>query len=181
MQRLALLSALLTGIIGTMSCQPNRKYVHVSVKEEKSMTQLPTILNRRHLEALFPDPFDSIGPFDSINHDEIDELLKAENEGKKVRVIGRYAQVNVRKRPDLPPLYRGLVALYLEDGAAIFLYPGWHPNAIRQPSEIAQYKNQRVVVLGTVVPEMPKNPSDPYAASVIGPCFLSIDSIEIAR
>ncbi|HBR73348.1 MAG TPA: histidine kinase [Cyanobacteria bacterium UBA11159] len=145
------------------------------------MTQLPTILNRRQLEELFPNPYDSLGPFDSIDDEEIDELIKAENEGKKVRVIGRYAQVNVQQRQDIPPLYIGHTAVDLEDGSGIFIYPGWHPNAIRSQSEIARYENQRVVVVGTVVPKMPKNPSYPNAASLIGPCFLSIDSIEMAR
>lgn len=139
------------------------------------MTQLPIILNDRDLEELFPNPFDS------INDEEIDELLQAETEGKKVRVIGRYAQVDVRQRKDPPPLYQGHALVFLEDRAVIFLYPGWHPNAIRPPEEITQYENQRVVVVGTVVPKMPPNPSYPNAASLIGPCLISIDSIEIAR
>ena len=159
----------------------NQKRDRKALKEERLMTQLPTILNDSDLEELFPNPYDSLGPFDSINDEEIDDLLKAETEGKKVRVIGRYAQVDVRKRKDPPPLYQGHALVYLEDRAAIFLYPGWHPNAIRQPEEIARYENQRVVVVGTVVPKMPKNPSYPYAAALIGPCLISIDSIEMAR
>ncbi|MCP2729623.1 hypothetical protein [Limnofasciculus baicalensis] len=67
---------------------------------------MPIILNDRDLEELFPNPFDS------INDEEIDELLKAETEGKKVRVIGRYAQVDVRKRKDPPPLYQGHALVY---------------------------------------------------------------------
>ena len=139
------------------------------------MTQLPTILNRRQLEELFPNPYKT------RNDNERQERRRTRVEGKKVRVIGRYAQVNVRKRQNLPPLYQGHTALQLEDGAAIFLYPGWHPNVSRPQSEIARYENQRVVVVGTVVPETPPDPSHPYAAALIGPCLISIDSIEMAR
>lgn len=139
------------------------------------MTQLPTILNDRDLEELFPNPYQT------TNYDERQERKRKRNEGTKVRVIGQYAQVDVRQRQDPPPLYQGHAVVDLEDGAAIFLYPGWHSNAIRPPSEIARYENQRVVVVGTVVPEMPRDPYHPYAASLMGPCLVSIDSIELAR
>jgi hypothetical protein len=65
------------------------------------MIQLPTILNHRDLEQFFPNPYQT------TNDDERQERKRKINEGKKVRVIGRYAQVDVRKKQDPPPLYQG--------------------------------------------------------------------------
>jgi len=97
-----------------------------------------------------------------------------------VRVIGKYARVDVRRRQEPPPVYRGHVALILAEGTAertkVFLHPTWHPEAIRPAAEIARYNNRLVVVVGKFVPESPQSPN--FAAHPIKPCMLTIDSID---
>jgi hypothetical protein len=120
------------------------------------MTQLPTVLSRIDIE---------------------------EQEGKQVRVVGRYIQVDVRYRKSAPPLYEGHVAVILDDGTTVFLYPTWHEHAIRSADEISKYENQWVVVVGTIVSSIPNDPrAYPHqAARILAPCMLAIDSIQVFR
>jgi hypothetical protein len=124
------------------------------------MTELPTILNSFDIDRNFPDSFDS-------------------RKGKQVRVIGKYTQIEARQRPEPPPVYRGHVALFLAEDTAgravVFLHPTWHPKAIRPAEEIARYNDQLVVVVGVLVPTTPNSPN--FAAHMMGPCMLTIDSI----
>ncbi|WP_446403492.1 hypothetical protein [Coleofasciculus sp. C1-SOL-03] len=136
-----------------------------------NMTELPTILNRTDIEEHFPDPFDA------IDDDEMDERLQARDKGKQVRLIGQYIQVDVRRWPKPPPRYKGHVAVVLEDGTEVFLYPPWHSEAIRSANEITRYNNRGVTVVGKIVPECPKSPQP--AASIVAPCMLTIDFINL--
>jgi len=138
------------------------------------MTQLPTILNHSDIDRNFPDPYKA------VDDDERDKRLEAEKKGKQVRVIGKYTQIQVRQRPVSPPVYEGNVALILAEGTAkegfVFLHPTWHPEAIRPAEEIARYNDRLVVVVGKLVPTTPQSPN--AAAHLIGPCILTIDSID---
>ena len=135
------------------------------------MTKLPTILNCSDIESKFPDIYELMGD------DEMHQQIEASTRGKQVRVIGKYTQIDARRRKEPPPVYQGHVALILADRTAVFLYPTWHPSAIRPAEEIARYNHKKVVVVGKMVPEAPESPQG--AASIIEPCMLTIDSIDL--
>ena len=61
-----------------------------------------------------------------------------EHATEQVRVTGRYTQIDVRQRPSPPAAYQGHVALVLDDGAKVLLYPVWHREAKRPADEIAR-------------------------------------------
>ncbi|MEQ8468392.1 histidine kinase [Coleofasciculus sp. E1-EBD-02] len=162
---------LFIGSVALGGCQPNQTGVLTLTTAASNMTELPTILNRTDIEEHFPDPFDA------IDDDEMDERLQARDKGKQVRLIGQYIQVDVRRWPKPPPRYKGHVAVVLEDGTEVFLYPPWHSEAIRSTNEITRYNNRGVAVVGKIVPECPKSPQP--AASIVAPCMLTIDFIDL--
>lgn len=98
--------------------------------------------------------------------------------GKQVRVIGKYQQINASKaasrNPNLPPLYVGMVHIILVD-ISILLYPFGHPSGIRPANEIAQLESKRVVVVGKFVPYAGPYHSDQQG--LVGPCMLTVESI----
>lgn len=134
-----------------------------------------TILNGSDLERIFPNPYEQ-----AIDSDEMFRRIDEATEGKQVRVIGRYTQVDVShprvQQKQQQPVYMGHVAITLAEESEIFLHPTWHPNAIRPAAEIARYNNQMVVVVGKLVPQSPQSPD--MRSHPIPPCFLSIDSID---
>jgi len=172
MRLLLLLSALLAVSIKISGCQGKPSSFLILMRGENVMTQLPTILNRSDIDSNFPYP-----RYTSRDDDETDKRIELRERGKQVRVIGKYSQVDVRQRPSPPPVYQGHVAIILADRAKVFLHPAWHPNAIRPAEEIARYNHKKVVVVGKMVPEAPESPEG--AASLIAPCMLTIDSIEL--
>jgi hypothetical protein len=97
---------------------------------------------------------------------------------EQVRVIGRYTQIDVRQRPTSEAAYQGHVALVLEDGAKVLLYPVWHREAKRPSGEIARFEDQQVAVVGTIFPRAPS--SRDHAANLLLPCLTNITAIEMA-
>jgi hypothetical protein len=165
--------ALLLGIVTFLSGYFDQSHIAYSEKGKQLMTELPNILREADLENLFPDPYET------TNEYERQERQRAKKEGRKASVIGRYTQIDVRQRQELPLQYQGHVAVKLETGGSIFLYPTWHPNAIRPLSEVTRYENQRVAVIGKILPTAPRDPDYPNQARIISPCFISIESIRI--
>ncbi|WP_017663610.1 hypothetical protein [Baaleninema simplex] len=121
---------------------------------------LPTISSWNDFHTLFPSSY--------------------YGEGLEVRVVGVYQRTMVRTPRPGPPIevYLGNFEIGLDSRGGILLYPMWHPDAIRPAEEIERYEGQRVVVTGRVVPRAPDDPS--YAATLIGPCFMTVDRIELA-
>ena len=140
------------------------------MRGENAITQLPTILNGSDIKSNFPDPFELMG-------DEWDRQIEARSNGKQVRVIGKYTQIDARQRKEPPPVYQGIVAITLADRAVVFLHPMWHPDARRPAEEITRFDNKQVVVVGKMVPLAPNSPRG--EAMLYGPCMLTIDSIEL--
>lgn len=173
MRLLVFIFLLFTGDMGLVGCQFNQTHTLTLSRQESVMAELPIIINDNDIDKNFLDPFGS-----EINDDEMEQRLNAEREGKQVRLIGRYTQVDVSYIKRLPPSYVGHVAVELDDGTGILLYPAWHPSAIRPANEITQFQDKRVVVIGKLVPTAPEPPDN--SASLIGPCMLTIDSIELA-
>ncbi|MBE9008711.1 hypothetical protein IQ250_00585 [Pseudanabaenaceae cyanobacterium LEGE 13415] len=97
---------------------------------------------------------------------------------QQVRLVGQYVQIDVRKRPDSTPVYGGNVALVLEDGTKVLLYPIWHVAAKRSKAEIRQFENQRVVAVGTLFPQAPSSPE--HLANLLLPCLTEVQSIDLA-
>lgn len=91
----------------------------------------------------------------------------AEYANEEVRLIGRYRQIDVRKRQASPPVYSGHVAIVLDDSTAVLLYPIWHSSAKRPAEAIERLVDQRVAVEGTIFPKAP--PSPDHAASLVMP------------
>ena len=98
-----------------------------------------------------------------------------QNAGERVRLVGRYTPLDVRRRRTPPPVYRGHVTVRLDDGTAVLLEPSWRPEAIRPPDELARYKDRPVVVVGTILPRAPQSPDG--TASLLMPCLTDIESI----
>lgn len=95
-----------------------------------------------------------------------------------MRITGEYRQVDVRYGKYPPPEYEGHVKIVIDDGTGIFFYPPWHSRAIRPSEEIAQFENKRVVVEGKILPKIPPYPY--WAASIVAPCLVTIELLEIA-
>jgi hypothetical protein len=98
-------------------------------------------------------------------------------DGKKVLLVGTYRQIDVRMRRKPPPVYRGHVAIVLEDGTEVLLEPVWKKTAIRPPDEIARFDNKAVRVLGTIHKVAPECPEP--TANLLLPCMTDIESIEL--
>ncbi len=93
----------------------------------------------------------------------------APNNGKHVYVFGKYIEVDVRKRKTDPPYYAGHVAIQLEDGKLIYLFPPHDKKAIRSQEEIDLYKDQDVIVRGFLAAEC-RPPKEPAAYMKV-PCL----------
>lgn len=121
-------------------------------KGEENVVELPTVLSQEDID---------------------------ENALEQVRLIGRYTQIDVRKRPSASPIYNGHVALLLDDGTEVLLYPIWHSEAKRSADEIAQYQNRKVIVIGTIFPKSPGSPDN--VANLVMPCLTEVKSIQLAQ
>lgn len=98
-----------------------------------------------------------------------------DNEGELVHVVGMYRLMDVRKRADPPPVYKGHALVELEDGTRVCLMPPWSGDAIRPQEERDQYADQKVVVHGYIVGEAPPDPSG--GASIVMPCMARITGV----
>jgi hypothetical protein len=91
--------------------------------------------------------------------------------GQTVRLVGTYQQLNVHKRLDRPPTYRGNAYVTLDDGHAVALES---LSSVRDAAEIARFEGKRVQVIGTLF-----GPSyNPSVASLVMPSISDIQSIE---
>ncbi len=94
--------------------------------------------------------------------------------GGRVAVEGVYEQQDVRMMPVNPDtLFEGHVALVLDDGTQVFLYPPYEEQARRGPEEIRRFEHKRVRVTGLLYPTIP-----PVGATLMAPCLVDIGSIE---
>lgn len=135
------------------------------------MTKLATIRERNDIYKNFIDPFAG-----NTDDNKMKQSIDTVTAGTLVRIVGKYKQVDVRYI-NVPPIYEGHVKVVLDDGTGIFFYPPWHSKAIRTSEEIAQFENKRVVVVGKILPKIPPYPH--YAASIVAPCLVTIESLEI--
>lgn len=91
------------------------------------------------------------------------------------KVFGTYEWVDPRKvdsqelDPENPP-ENCQAGIRLEDGTLIYLQPTWKSSAARAKTELLEYHNKSVVVLGSVVSEGP--PSPDQTAYITGPCLV---------
>ncbi|HEX9989537.1 MAG TPA: hypothetical protein VGE45_13800 [Chloroflexia bacterium] len=98
-----------------------------------------------------------------------------DNAGQNVRVVGRYTQIDVRKRSTPQPVYNGHASLVLEDGTTVLLEPIWSKASKRPRKEIKRYDGQIVGAVGIILPEAPDSPDE--AANLMMPCLTNIQSI----
>lgn len=98
---------------------------------------------------------------------------------EKVRLIGRYTQINVNKRPGQTPAYTGHIALTLQDNTRVLLYPVWHVEAKRPQSEISRFENQTVEVVGKIFLRSPSSRNN--AANLLLSCLTKVESIELVN
>ena len=103
----------------------------------------------------------------------------AEHAGDRVRLVGRYTQLDVRMKPSPPPLYRGHVLIALDDRTGVLLEPEWRDEAIRPPDERRRLDGRRVEVVGMILPRAPRHPEG--ANSLAMPCLTDIESIAEAK
>ena len=148
MIRLMQLLILLIFMVGGTYCE-QVKFPR-SGKIEKSMSKIPTVLVKADIEA---------------------------NVGEQVHLVGYYTQIDVRMHPDPPPVYKGHIALVLEDDTNVLLHAVWDTEAKRPAEEIAQFENRKVVAEGLIFPTCPDGPNN--EANLRLPCLLTVDSINL--
>ena len=107
--------------------------------------------------------------------DVIDRAGIVEHAGERVRVVGRYTQLDVRVNPTGAPEFRGHVTLILDDRTAVLLEAEWREQAIRPAEEIARLAEKRVAATGMILPRAPRHPEG--AASPALPCLVEIESV----
>ena len=98
--------------------------------------------------------------------------------GERVQIIGRYIQIDVRKRPVPPPVYAGNVAIVLDDGTKVLLHAIWSEEAHRPPAEITEFEGHRVIAVGQIFPTAP--PSRRSVENLMMPCLFTVDSVAMA-
>jgi len=98
--------------------------------------------------------------------------------GEQVQLIGRYSQIDVRKKPVPPPVYAGNVAIVLDDGIKVLLRAIWSKDAHRSQEEISTFEGHRVIAVGQIFPTAPPNPRG--AENLMIPCLFTVDSIVVA-
>jgi hypothetical protein len=102
------------------------------------------------------------------------------NADRRVRVVGVYEQIDVRKRDPRvgEKVFRGHAGLRLEDGGLVTLDPPSEPSAVRPAAEIAANEGKLVIATGKLYPLGAS--SEPHVARMITPCIWPVESIEPA-
>lgn len=96
--------------------------------------------------------------------------------GPEAVVEGVYEQQDLRMMPVGPPQHLGHVALVLEDGSLVFLYPPETPEARRRDEEIQRFEHKRVRASGFLHPSVPQEGAVP-----LGGCLVDIEAIEVVE
>lgn len=95
---------------------------------------------------------------------------------QRVRLKGVYQQFDTRMRQEKPKkLFLGHVAIDMEDGVPVLLYPSDKPEAIRSKKERRKMKGSEVIIIGVIYQYTPKVPG---SSSRNLPCIMDIESIE---
>jgi hypothetical protein len=105
----------------------------------------------------------------------IDRAGIVEHAGERVRLVGRYTELDVRVNAPPPPEFRGHVAIILDDKTAVLLEADWRESAIRPRAEIERHREHRVAVTGMILPVAPRHPDG--ANSLALPCMVEIESV----
>lgn len=95
--------------------------------------------------------------------------------GQVVRVVGQYIESDVRMKPIGTPRYVGHVSIVLADDIRVSLFPVWQHDARRPQTEIDQFKDQKVEVIGVLYHQSPVDPSG--GASPLSPCLTNIKAL----
>ncbi len=94
--------------------------------------------------------------------------------GETVFVEGVYQQQDVRMMQVNPTqLFKGHVAIELEDGSLVFLYAPAEDEAIRSKTEIETFENKKVRVKGVISPLIFQEGAVQQA-----PCLVNVVDIE---
>jgi hypothetical protein len=101
-----------------------------------------------------------------------------DHNGRRVSLIGRYSQQDIRKykRRDAP-VYVGCASIVLSDGTAVLLYPVWHEANIRTAEEIKRFEDKTVTVRGKVYEVAPQPETGEIRENLLMPCIMDIQSI----
>jgi hypothetical protein len=99
-------------------------------------------------------------------------------DGARVRVLGEYVELDLRKNPEPPPQFAGSAGVRLEDGAVVLLEPSWSPRGLRSRDESARLAGRRVEATGRLW-KNPPAPSEPVA-QVLAPCLSPVESVDLA-
>ena len=176
MRFLTLFLLLLLGILSVSQWHSlSEALVRQPIIQQETMAELPIISSSDDLYSL-PSNLATNSEGGQIVSENGGFLIDDEA-GQKIRVIGEYQQIDIRRRPTPPVQYRGNAIVILDDGGFISLYPMWHPDAIRPKDEIERFEGRRVIITGRAVSVA--HPPDARGGR-IDPSFLSVDSIELA-
>jgi uncharacterized membrane protein YcgQ (UPF0703/DUF1980 family) len=96
-------------------------------------------------------------------------------DGQLVRVVGQYIEIDVRMKPIGRPRYVGHVSIILADDIRVSLFPVWQDDARRPQTEIDQFKDQKVEVIGVLYHQSPVDPRG--GASPLSPCLSNIKAL----
>jgi hypothetical protein len=101
------------------------------------------------------------------------------NDGARVRVIGKYVEIDARMRQPPPPRHVGHAAIELSDGATVSLLPMWDPDALRPQAEADAFRDKQVEVVGVLHAIAPAEPHG--GASPMNPALTQIEALRAAR
>lgn len=127
-------------------------------------------------------------------------------EKHRVKIIGTYTRVDLRKNKPIPNSFGGFpsepdsyvkpisIELAPSDGRRpiILIYPSWHPESARPEEEIEAYEGKQVVVTGDLWQFSPPPPSPPglsweeqmssvMVQSMGESCLFPMESIELVE
>ena len=102
----------------------------------------------------------------------------AAHDRQQSRVVGRYTQIDVRMNQHPPPRYTGHVAIELDDGTQVLLYPVWDPQAQREDVEITRFEGKRIEVTGKLYTRAPENRDG--NANLRIPCIKDLTDIRLS-
>jgi hypothetical protein len=104
-------------------------------------------------------------------------------DGKRVTLTGVYQRTAVRKGPrDAADDQKAhTVQIRCDGGVGVMLEVYYAPSGARSDEEIARFQGKRVKVTGVLRARTPEQvmPGGQIAQTMIGPCIVSIESIEV--
>lgn len=100
---------------------------------------------------------------------------------KEATLTGLYTESNLAKRGE--EVHTGHYKIIVNDTLEVILLPPYEKEAIRSKIEVEKFKGKKVTVRGIIVEDtdLSKSSLEEQPLSVNIPCFITIESIQLAK